>query len=49
MVFMLAAIAKEFGTDFKAVSERVFLTLAARPLGAFCSAGWPNASVAAPC
>lgn len=35
MVFMLAAIAKEFGTDVKAVSHGVFLTLAARPLGAF--------------
>src|SRR4051812_48150980 len=35
MVFMLAAIAKEFGTDVKAVAHGVFLTLAARPLGAF--------------
>src|SRR5438067_33150 len=39
MVFMLSAIAKEFGTDVKAVSEGVFLTLAARPIGAFCF-GW---------
>jgi SHS family lactate transporter-like MFS transporter len=35
MVFMLAAIAREFGTDVKAVAHGVFLTLAARPLGAF--------------
>jgi MFS transporter, SHS family, lactate transporter len=35
MVFMLAAIAKDFGTDVKAVAHGVFLTLAARPLGAF--------------
>jgi SHS family lactate transporter-like MFS transporter len=39
MVFMLSAIAREFGTDVKAVSEGVFLTLAARPIGAFCF-GW---------
>jgi MFS transporter, SHS family, lactate transporter len=39
MVFMLSAIAKEFGTDVKAVSQGVFLTLAARPIGAFCF-GW---------
>jgi SHS family lactate transporter-like MFS transporter len=39
MVFMLSAIAKEFGTDVKAVSEGVFLTLAARPIGAFVF-GW---------
>jgi MFS transporter, SHS family, lactate transporter len=39
MVFMLSAIGKEFGTDVKAVSEGVFLTLAARPLGAFIF-GW---------
>lgn len=39
MVFMLSAIAKEFGTDVKAVSEGVFLTLAARPIGAFLF-GW---------
>jgi SHS family lactate transporter-like MFS transporter len=35
MVFMLSSIAKDFGTDVKAVSHGVFLTLAARPLGAF--------------
>jgi SHS family lactate transporter-like MFS transporter len=35
MVFMLKAIAAEFGTDIKAVSHGIFLTLAARPLGAF--------------
>lgn len=39
MVFMLSAIAKQFGTDVKAVSQAVFLTLAARPIGAFCF-GW---------
>jgi MFS transporter, SHS family, lactate transporter len=39
MVFMLSAIAREFGTDVKAVSQGVFLTLAARPIGAFCF-GW---------
>src|SRR5437764_13366579 len=39
MVFMLSAIAKEFGTDVKAVSYGIFLTLAARPIGAFCF-GW---------
>jgi SHS family lactate transporter-like MFS transporter len=39
MVFMLKAIAAEFGTDVKAVSEAIFLTLAARPLGAFLF-GW---------
>ena len=39
MVFMFSAIAKEFGTDVKAVSQAVFLTLAARPIGAFCF-GW---------
>ena len=39
MVFMLTAISKEFGTDVKAVAEGVFLTLAARPLGAFIF-GW---------
>src|SRR6476661_8048591 len=39
MVFMLSAIAKEFGTDVKAVSQAVFLTLAARPIGAFAF-GW---------
>jgi SHS family lactate transporter-like MFS transporter len=35
MVFMLRAIATEFGTDIKAVSIAVTLTLAMRPLGAF--------------
>jgi SHS family lactate transporter-like MFS transporter len=35
MVFMLKAIAAEFGTDVKAVSHAIFWTLAARPLGAF--------------
>jgi SHS family lactate transporter-like MFS transporter len=39
MVFMLSAIAKEFGTDVKAVTYGIFLTLAARPLGAFLF-GW---------
>src|SRR3546814_12824317 len=34
MVFMLSAIATEFGTDIKAVSVAIFLTLAARPFGA---------------
>src|SRR3954464_2602308 len=39
MVFMLTTIAKEFGTDVKAVAQGVFLTLAARPIGAFVF-GW---------
>ncbi|MBY8827202.1 MFS transporter [Hephaestia mangrovi] len=39
MVFMLSAIAKEFGTDVKAVAWGVTLTLAARPFGAFVF-GW---------
>ena len=39
MVFMLKAIAAEFGTDIEAVSSAIFLTLAARPIGAFCF-GW---------
>ena len=39
LVFMFSAIAKEFGTDVKAVSYAVFLTLAARPIGAFFF-GW---------
>ena len=34
MVFMLGAIAKEFGTDVKAVAVAITLTLAARPAGA---------------
>ena len=36
MVFVLTAISKEFGTDVKAVAVAIFLTLAARPFGAFC-------------
>ncbi|WP_066815382.1 MFS transporter [Sphingomonas mali] len=39
LVFMLSAIAKEYGTDIKTVSEATFLTLAARPFGAFVF-GW---------
>ena len=39
LVFMLSAIAKEFGTDIKTVTEATFLTLAARPFGAFAF-GW---------
>lgn len=39
MTFMFAAIAKQFGTDVKAVTEATFLTLAARPVGAFVF-GW---------
>ena len=39
MTFMFSAIAKEFGTDVKAVTQAVFLTLAARPIGAFVF-GW---------
>ena len=35
LVFMLSAIAKEFGTDIKTVAEATFFTLAARPFGAF--------------
>ncbi|MGN6374214.1 MAG: MFS transporter [Sphingomonas sp.] len=35
MTFMFVAIAHEFGTDVKAVSVAVTLTLAARPFGAF--------------
>lgn len=34
MVFMLGAIAKEFGSDIKVVAFALTLTLAARPLGA---------------
>ena len=34
MVFMLSAIAAEFGTDVKSASAAVLLTLAARPFGA---------------
>jgi len=39
LTFMLAAIAREFGTDVKAVTVAIMLTLAARPIGAFCF-GW---------
>ena len=39
MVFMFSAIAKEFGTDVKAVTYAVTLTLVARPVGAFLF-GW---------
>jgi SHS family lactate transporter-like MFS transporter len=39
MVFMLKAIAAEFGTDIEAVAVAIFWTLAARPIGAFCF-GW---------
>jgi SHS family lactate transporter-like MFS transporter len=35
MTFMFVAIAKDFGTDVKAVSVATMLTLAARPFGAF--------------
>ncbi|HEX5237770.1 MAG TPA: MFS transporter [Sphingomicrobium sp.] len=39
LTFMLGAIAKEFHTDVKAVTVAIMLTLAARPIGAFCF-GW---------
>jgi len=39
LAFMLGAIAKEFHTDVKAVTVAIMLTLAARPIGAFCF-GW---------
>jgi len=39
LLFMLGAIATEFHTDIKAMSEATFLTLAARPFGAFFF-GW---------
>ncbi|GAA0310923.1 MFS transporter [Sphingomonas oligophenolica] len=39
LVFLQSAIAKEFGTDIKSVSEALFITLAARPFGAFFF-GW---------
>src|SRR6476660_8036357 len=39
MVFMLKAIAAEFGTNVEAVASGIFWTLAARPLGAFVF-GW---------
>jgi SHS family lactate transporter-like MFS transporter len=35
LVFMLKAIAAEFGTDVKSVAYAIFVTLAARPFGAF--------------
>lgn len=35
LVFMVKAIGEEFHTDVKAVTEAIFLTLAARPFGAF--------------
>ena len=35
LLFVLSAIAKDFGSDIKTVSEATFLTLAARPFGAF--------------
>jgi SHS family lactate transporter-like MFS transporter len=34
LVFMLTAIAAEFGTDVKAVAFAILVTLAARPFGA---------------
>lgn len=34
MVFLIKPIAESFGSDIKAVSEALFLTLAARPVGA---------------
>lgn len=39
MTFMFKAIAQEFGTNITAVQEATFLTLAARPIGAFVF-GW---------
>jgi SHS family lactate transporter-like MFS transporter len=39
MVFMLKAISEEFGANIEQVSEALFLTLAARPAGAFVF-GW---------
>jgi SHS family lactate transporter-like MFS transporter len=35
LVFMLKAISAEFGTDVKTVAVAIFVTLAARPFGAF--------------
>jgi SHS family lactate transporter-like MFS transporter len=35
LVFLLKAISAEFGTDVKTVANAIFLTLAARPFGAF--------------
>ena len=48
MVFMLTAIAEEFGTDVRRSSDAIFLTLAARPFGAFVF-GWLADSAAARC
>jgi len=39
LVFVMTAIAHDFGRDIKAVSEALFLTLAARPIGALVF-GW---------
>jgi SHS family lactate transporter-like MFS transporter len=39
LVLLLSSIAKEYGTDVKHVAEATFLTLAARPFGAFFF-GW---------
>jgi SHS family lactate transporter-like MFS transporter len=39
LVFLLKAISESFGSDIKAVSEALFLTLAARPVGALVF-GW---------
>src|SRR6201991_2475402 len=39
LVFMLSAIAKEYHTDIETMTEATFLTLAARPVGAFLF-GW---------
>lgn len=39
LVFLKTAIAKQFNASDEAVSEALFLTLAARPFGAFCF-GW---------
>jgi SHS family lactate transporter-like MFS transporter len=39
LVFMLSAIAREYHTDIETMTEATFLTLAARPVGAFLF-GW---------
>jgi SHS family lactate transporter-like MFS transporter len=39
LVFVMTAIAHDFGRDIRAVSEALFLTLAARPVGALAF-GW---------
>jgi MFS transporter, SHS family, lactate transporter len=39
LVFLQVAIARQFGTDVRHVSEALFVTLAARPFGAFAF-GW---------